>query len=434
MRRRILIAIAMVAVLAVVAMGVPLGTVVGRLYRDDEVIRLERSAAQAGQAVGATVGGRDPVELPGGTGGTSLALYSRDGRRVTGDGPRRADPVVRRALAGESADATLGGELVVAVPVAREERVVGAVRAARDGSLVAGRVRRAWALLFGLGAFAVGIAGLVAVWLSRRLARPIEDLAVAAERLGAGDFTVAPGKSGVGEVDAAGAALAATAGRLREVLERERAFSADASHQLRTPLAALRLELEAAALDSRPPTREQALTKALAQVERLERTIDTLLNLARDAAETGERASLVELLDSVEDEWRGRLAAQGRPLRTSVAQEAAVLRASAGPIGEVLRVLVENAAIHGSGAVTIRARAAGGAAAIDVSDEGRGVADPARLFARRHRSATGIGIGLALARSLAEAEGGRLYYDPSRPATTFTLLLPAPEPQSGSSR
>jgi signal transduction histidine kinase len=87
-------------------------------------------------------------------------------------------------------------------------------------------------------------------------------------------------------------------------------------------------------------------------------------------------------------------------------------------------VLVDNALRHGGGIVTVRARAAGEGAAIEVSDEGAGFSgDPERFFARRGSSAEGYGIGLALARSLAAAEGGRLTLDrPSPPL--FTLRLP----------
>jgi len=90
--------------------------------------------------------------------------------------------------------------------------------------------------------------------------------------------------------------------------------------------------------------------------------------------------------------------------------------------------LLDNAAVHGRGAVTVSVRDAAGALAVDVADEGPGieVAD-AELFVRRSSRAAGHGIGLALARSLAEAEGGRLRLTrPSPP--TFTLLLPVQAP------
>jgi len=92
-------------------------------------------------------------------------------------------------------------------------------------------------------------------------------------------------------------------------------------------------------------------------------------------------------------------------------------------VRQVLSVLLDNAAGHGSGTVTIEVRDAGDALAIDVSDQGSGITvRPEELFTRRAGRAAGHGIGLALARSLAEAEGGRLSL--TRPVPpTFTLFI-----------
>ncbi|MDT7630345.1 MAG: hypothetical protein QOI50_2275, partial [Pseudonocardiales bacterium] len=93
----------------------------------------------------------------------------------------------------------------------------------------------------------------------------------------------------------------------------------------------------------------------------------------------------------------------------------------------VLTVLLDNAVGHGGGGVTVAIRDAGQALAIDVSDQGTGVTIPTdQLFTRRAAGAAGHGIGLALARSLAEAEGGRLRLTTPSPPT-FTLLLPTAE-------
>ena len=320
---------------------------------------------------------------------------------------------------------TEDGHLVVAVPVTHDGDVIGAVQAAAPRSAVERQVALTWAAMAALAALAVTATWLVGRRQARRLARPLEDLAVGARRLGEGDFSVRVGRGGVPEIDAVASALDGTAGRLDDLLARERAFSADASHQLRTPLAGVRLRLEAA-LEQPDGDLRSAIGESLVDVDRLEATIEELLTLARgERAERAEPLDLVALLDELSAEWGGRLALQGRDLDLTIDRGAPMARASAAAVRQVLAVLVDNAARHGSGTVAVRVREAADAVAIDVSDQGRGVHEPEHvLFARRPATAHAHGIGLALARRLAEAENGRLTLTrPSPPV--FTLLLPA---------
>jgi signal transduction histidine kinase len=139
-----------------------------------------------------------------------------------------------------------------------------------------------------------------------------------------------------------------------------------------------------------------------------------------------DRLDLSRVIEAVEQGWRGRLGARGRPLRFELEGGLPPVQASEAAVLQILHVLVGNAAEHGSGTVTVRARAAPGGLAIEVADEGAGVAgDPEQVFARRAGSAAGHGIGLALARSLAEAEGGRLLLQRPEPEPVFAVLLPA---------
>jgi signal transduction histidine kinase len=421
-------AIAGVAAASVVVLAIPLAIVLQTSHRDQERLRLARDTTAATRRidVGAETG-RDPIELPASP--DALTVYDPAGRRMAGPGPAVAPPMVRTALrTGRSADTARDGRIEAVVPLLSGERVVGAVLARRSDARAARDTHRAW-LLLGLAALGI-VAGavLAALVLGRRLAQPLERLATAARRLGDGDFSVRAPRSGVGEVDAVGSALDTTAGRLDALVTRERSFSADASHQLRTPLQALRIELEGMELRG---SAGPELPAAIGQVDRLQATIDTLLTVARDGTMPGAEADLGALTDAVVQRWTGPLARAGRPLRVmlpATPRRRAIAAASPGVVTEILEVLVDNAQRHGAGEVTITVRAGHGWVAVDVADEGPGLGeDPERAFVRRAEgSPGGHGIGLALARSLAHAEGGRLSARAGSSPVVTLMLRAAP--------
>jgi signal transduction histidine kinase len=420
-RRRLVVAIAAVAAVAVLLLAVPLGIVLGRHYRDEELLRLQRDTVAVTREIDVPAKTGDRVELP--RSADALTVYDRAGRRLAGRGPRVAPTTVRAALRrGRLAETSGGGRLTVAVPLLVGERVTGAVLAQRTDAAADHDARGGW-LVLGVVALAI-IAGaaLAAGLLGTRLARPLERLAAAARRLGHGDFSVRSERSGIPEVDQVGAALDATAARLDELVRRERSFSADASHQLRTPLQALRIELEAVELRGDAPPE---IATAITQVDRLSGTIDTLLAVARDAGHKDAVTDLGALVDDAESRWRGSLAASGRPLRVRVQTDTPRARGSAPVVSEVLDVLLANAERHGGGEVTVTVHRRDGWLAVDVADEGEGFDDPALAFERRAGEGEGHGIGLALARSLATAEGGRLTISEPGPRPTVRLTLAA---------
>jgi signal transduction histidine kinase len=420
MRRRLVVAIAGVAAVAVVLFAVPLGGVLARSYRDEALLRLQRDTIVATRAIDLGSDRSDPVELPPTR--DALAVYDLAGRRLDGRGPATGDAVVRATLRnGRPADTAGGGQLLVAVPLVVSERVVGAVRAQRSENAAAARTRHAWWLLAAGAATLVALAVLAALILARRLVAPLDRLAAAAGVLGEGDFAARAPRAGMRELDAVADALDRTAARLDELVSRERAFSADASHQLRTPLAAMRIELEALEL------RGEELPAALDQVGRLQQTVETLLAVARDAPRREAATALRTLTDELAARWRGPLAAEGRPLAVHDRAATRVARVSERVVGEALDVLLDNALRHGAGPVTVTIRDAGGLLAIDVSDAGQGfTGDPESAFTRRggNGMGNGHGIGLALARSLIRAEGGQLLVSRAGPEPVVTVLLP----------
>jgi signal transduction histidine kinase len=423
-RRRLILAIVAVAAATLLLFALPLAVVLRNDYRDEELLRLQRDTVAAARLIDLGASAGDPVELPSGT--DRIAVYDAIGRRVAGSpaaGPTRADSVVADATRLRRPTTRVrSGALVVAVPLLTGERVSGAIRAQRSDTVVERRVHRAWLALGGAAAGVLLLAALAALLLGRRLARPLERVAVAAGRLGDGDFSVRAPRGSIREVDAVADALDLTSARLEGLIARERAFSADASHQLRTPLAALRLELEALQLTAMHP---EELQRALTEVDRLAQTIETLLAVARDHPRGDSTCDLVALLTETEQRWRGQFAGDARRLTLSLTATSVAAWASDRVIREILDVLLDNAAHHGAGAVSIVLRAIDDQwAEIAVSDQGAGFTeDEQTAFARRSESADGHGIGLALARSLAHAEGGRLTITNSGAAPRVALTL-----------
>lgn len=423
MRRRLLVAMLLVAALAVVGFGVPLAVAVERLYRDESLLLLSQQAAAAVVAVPASFSGIDVPELPRAADGVDLALYDPAGRRLAGTGPARADDAVAATLAGAGPQRRPDA-LVVALPVSAEERVVGAVRASTRPDSVTGRVRRTWLGMTGLAAAVLAAAGLLAAQRSRRLARPLGELRDDAALVGTRAPLPQRPPTGVEEIDAVRAALAGSAAQLDDLLERERAFSADLAHQLRTPLTSLRLRLETEQLGAGgAPLAAQVLADVLAEVDRLEQTIDDLVTLGRDAPDPPALHPLGTAVREAGERWRPRANAGGRQLEVTAEPHLPFVTANPAAIRQVLDVLLDNAMRHGSGPVRLRGFRVGEGAVVEVADGGSARLEPAAAFARRASGTGGTGIGLALARRLAEAEGMRLVLASPGPGPVFHLVL-----------
>lgn len=421
MRRRILIAIIGVTIVATFVLTVPLALITSRREDDESARELERIAQRAAAEI-STDGTHslDPIELPRVESNVQLGVYLPDGQRVAGSGPRRADKVTARAALVPT-DATIGQYRVLAHPVIVNEQKLAVIRVAEPVRETAARVRRDLLILLGFDAAAVLVAGGVGWLVTARLVRPLRAIRDDAVRLGHGDFSIRPVRSGVSELDETADALADTATRLSNTLRREREFSSDASHQLRTPLTSLRLSIESELAAPRTEP-SQALQEALGEIDRLETTISMLLDLARDRPIERGALDVDRMVVDLNDRWAGVFAAQGRRLHCAV-RRPVVAHVSREVLDQIVDILISNAAQHGLGPVSVEIAAEGGNVSVTVTDSGRLARDPSGLFSRRDPAASGHGLGLALARSLAEAEGGRLVVASVAP-TAFRLLLP----------
>jgi signal transduction histidine kinase len=320
---------------------------------------------------------------------------------------------VRRRLVLSTIAVVVVVILVLTIPV------LLVVRDAEGGDLPGTVVSR----LTVIALAAIGSAALLAGVQARQLARPLERLARSASRVGDGDFSAAaPPPSGIEEIDAIARSLRLSANRVDRMLESERGFTADATHQLRTGLTGIAMRLELLERSGDADVSAEAAA-ALVQTHELNTTLDELLTVARTGS-TKERTELdlTTLVDHQVADWRQRFAERRRQIVVTTGSTQHVL-ATPGLIGQVLNVLLENSLRHGRGTVAILVQDT----SVTIEDEGHGIAQDraGTLFDRPTDHCAAHGRGLPLARRLAESDGGRLDLLAASPATFRLTLVPA---------
>ncbi|MCU1401375.1 MAG: putative two-component histidine kinase [Acidimicrobiales bacterium] len=289
--------------------------------------------------------------------------------------------------------------------------------------------RRLTSELILLGVLASGgvlLAAVLAAIFGARVSRPLEQLAASAARLGAGDFSAAlPPSSGIREIDDIRSTLSTSASRLDKTLSAERSFTGDATHQLRTGLTGIALQLQLLAAHDDEAVRADA-NHALAQTDRLTATLDELLDLARGGRGSQRvEVHLHEIALEHRGDWLHRFQIGRRGLLCH--GTGTPVLATPGFVGQIIDILLDNSLRHGRGDVRIDVAER----QLRVTDEGlisERVADG--LFDGSDDPAAPHGRGLALARRLAQADGGRLELV-SRSPTTFVLTMPTAHSDAG---
>jgi signal transduction histidine kinase len=406
-----------VSAIILIALEVPLAILVYRAALDAEVVEMQARAATALAEIELPLDGRQLAQVaqepdvPSG-----FAVYDLTGDRLVGRGPATADDDVHRALLG-TPTSSRDGAIIVTTPILHSgtERVQGALRVEEPLTGASHRARVLWVGMGIAGLVALALAWLLATRLARALAEPLTNLAESAERIGETGVLAPQHPTGIPEIDSLAEVLDDRARAVNDALRRERQLTADVSHQLRTPVAALRLKLD------QPPW-TVIPSGALADLDRLEETIEHLIAVARDAIPQAEPMDLDRVAAAAVARWVPIAADAGRII-TGPSPTRIRVRAHAASVAEVLNVLVDNALTHGRGDIRVSIRPVPGGVAVDVADEGSEVTllDGGRIF-ERGVSSSGTGIGLAVARAIALAEGGRLELSGQDP-TVFSLLL-----------
>lgn len=329
--------------------------------------------------------------------------------------PEVAEALTGTRSAGRRRSETLDDELIyVAVPIQSDGQVLGAVRITYPTELVRGRIVGQWLVLAAVAIVVLLATAIVAIRLARWAVGPIARIEEAVQRFGDGDLDARTNVAeGPAEVVALGARIDDMADRIEDLVEAQRGFVADASHQLRTPLTGLRLELENLEETADDDTRA-GLERAVDATHRLARLVDGLLTLAQLEGQRPavEPVDVTDLLSRVAETWEPLATEAGVELVTTVGPGVRQTPARGVPdhVAQVIDVYLDNAlAVSTAGdAVTVVATAVDGRVRLEVTDEGPGMtaAERARAFDRSWQGETrtgSTGLGLAIARRLADA-------------------------------
>jgi len=427
-----------VTFLVVVVQDIPLGAYLERVERERIVTALQRDAfLLAGRSEHTLEAATSPdprvvadVHRYRQASGARVVIVNAAGDAVvTSDDDQsaagtsyRSRPEIATALSGDIAtgqrhSVSLGTDLLyVAVPVVSGDRVIGAVRLTYPTQVVTDKVRRQLRTLWLVAGITVLLAGAVAFVLASTVTRRLQQLRATTELLAEGQLEArAPEPGGAPEIRSLARSVNTMADRLEDLLRQQRAFAGDASHQLRTPLTALRVRLDNAAdlVDADPEAARDTIAAAQDEALRLQRIVDALLMLTRadDAALAPQKIDLADIARARVEQWQPLAEESGVHLGVTAPKSAPAL-AVPGAAEQIIDNLIDNALVVSPAGstidVTITPLSTVDAVDLHVLDEGPGMSpeDCARAFDRFWRGRTdtaGSGLGLAIVARLARA-------------------------------
>jgi signal transduction histidine kinase len=431
--RRLLVSYLAVTIIVLLVLEVPLGLVFRQRETDRFAVGLERDATALASFY------EEPVEQ-GQTPSPAAAMTyaARTGVRVVvtdRNGISLVDsleqpgrdlstrPEIRKALSGDRVAGTrrsntLGTDLFyVATPIASGGQVYGAVRLTLDTMEVRQRVAGFWLGLAGVAVVVLAAMALIGWGIARSVTRPLRAVEAEVARFGTGDLTtMPPDRRAPAEIAALRTTVNAMAQRLEKLLAEQRAFVADASHQLRTPLTALRLRLENLQSAAADPAGAADLEAAIDETTRLAGLVNDLLRLASaEDARSPQPQDLAQIARDRVEIWSA--VADTVHVGIDLRAPDVPLMVMAVPDGpeQILDNLLDNAiAASAPGRrIIVGAAAAPPRHELTVQDEGPGLSGELKAraldrFWRADTSQPGSGLGLPIAKALAEASGGSL--------------------------
>lgn len=366
-----------------------------------------------------------------------------DGWRVPSDGAGEA--AFREALAGrrshdpEQVWPWQEGRIAIASPVIRDGDVAAVVYTDSPTGQLRSRILHGWLPIAAGEAAAMLLAVAAALVLTRWVLRPVRILDRATHEISTGKLKSRVAASGgPPELRRLARSFNEMADHVEDVLEQQRAFVADASHQLRNPLSALLLRIELLGLEL--PEGNEEFASVRAEGKRLAQVLDGLLDLAlaEHSPADLQLTDVAELASERVAAWEPVAVRAGVSLRF---EGSSALTGWADPVtlSSALDAVVDNAVkfTPPDGTVTVRAAAAGEQLTVEVADCGPGLSEDelSRIGDRfwrssRHQNVTGSGLGLSITRALLTAGGASIAYAPNAPqGLRVTLTVPRTAPE-----
>ena len=423
-----------------IAHDVPLASHLREIERDRLTTSIERDAFTIGGQISPVLTKAEPVRTEGVVSvidafnadqsstvvvvdQNGYLIASSDPTHVVGDDyvsrPEIAAALLGNPSSGSRPSVTVGEELVyVAVPVLSGADVLGAVRITYPKSVLDARVNEQLRGLLIAAAVSIAMAIAVAMLFARTVSRPLEDLRLATDELASGRLDVAAPESGPRETRQLARSFNSMASRLGNMINRQRSFAGDASHQLRTPLTALRLRLEQAseAASTSPEVTREHLEEALNETDRLTHLVEQLLQLARAEGSVLQTTTfdLAELVGDRIEQWNYLAAEHGIEI-VPISVPSIEVSTSELAIREIIDNYLDNAIEASPVGSRIEILAIDGPSDVEVivRDHGSGLSDEQRqrAFDRFWRAPgdsnrrSGSGLGLAVVAQLADAAG-----------------------------
>ncbi|MGW0335883.1 sensor histidine kinase [Streptomyces sp. NPDC003011] len=436
MNRQLIRSYILLVAVAIFLFTVPVAFTLTEQLRDDTAVSVQREAA----TMALLLGNDDTISCDAleqmakaYTSETPGTVQATAAGGCVPDLPRpRKDAALTRALEDGTptpdwgTDVIWGRQLVVTVP-ARERTAgqdshqgpaVGAVRIVYGTSDMTARLWQIWGFRAGLAVLVLAAAAAIGAFAARRITAPLRELNAMASKFSDGDLTARSPVTGPPETQTLARTLNQGAERLDTLVASQRIFVADASHQLRTPLTALRLSLDNIADGVDDELVREDVEQATAEVVRMSRLVNGLLVLARAEAKVtaAEPLALRDIVDERLTVWRPAADERGVTiaLRGSIDGRLLVM-ASPGALDQVLDNVFSNAleVSPDGGTITVRAEAPGDEVVLSVLDGGPGMSDAEKLraFDRFWRGQgltgrSGSGLGLAVVRQLVTDDGG----------------------------